>query len=83
MSRHRAFLEVDGDSRATRWVRSRGPRHRNTLNERIYMHDQIREEMAFFRWCDTNQLDPLDTESMVAYEDDVGFLYIDEPEDHR
>jgi hypothetical protein len=82
--RHRAFLAVDGPSRTSFLDTMGGPRHRWAPDERKYVRTTCREEVTFMRWCDAHELDPADTASIVAYEGDIGWLYLDDPpEDHR
>jgi hypothetical protein len=50
--------------------------HRRTLTP-WEVTSQRKEEEAYEAWCRTHRLDPADTESAVAYEGRVGYLYIE------
>jgi hypothetical protein len=82
MSEHRdSTVAVDQVSRAHPEYET--PRHRAEPTH-AKVQQGFREEIAFFIWCQQNRLDPEETASMVAYEDNIGWLYLDEPpEDHR
>lgn len=78
---HRADRVIDSDSQAT--VRHRGPKHRSFDNEQERTRQHFREELAYSKWCWSHGLDPEDTSSIIAYEGAVGWLYLDDREDHR
>lgn len=77
--RHRSEARVDSYSRAGLLAVIGKPHHRN--NEGFLL--RLNEEYAYTRWCLHNNLDPEDTASAVAYEGDIGWLYLEEKEDHR
>jgi len=81
MSKHLdSTVAVDADSRATTYHH---PKHRGDQTDEEIQAD-LHEDIAFMSWCKTNDLDPEDGESATAYEGEVGWLYIAEPqEDHR
>lgn len=75
---------ADGPSTASFLHTLGGPRHRADLTDQEQL-DVDNEEVAYRNWCLDSARDPDETQSMVAYEHFIGWLFIDdEPaEDHR
>jgi len=68
---------VDAFSRSSFLAVMGGPRHR--ASPEVGTATAVMNEIfAYERWCRDRQLDPEDTSSAVAYEGEVGWLYLDD-----
>ncbi|HVQ18909.1 MAG TPA: hypothetical protein VMT27_07725 [Actinomycetes bacterium] len=68
---------ADSPSRSDFLIVMGGPHHVGQRDMAIQAA-MSSEEYAYAKWCQDNQLDPQDTQSMVEYEGDVGWLYLDD-----
>jgi hypothetical protein len=75
MSKHKDhFSMIDRKSRAR--VVKMHPAHRAEPSK-AQIQAGLREDMAYVGWCSKHDLDPADPASAIAYEQTVGFLFIE------